>query len=276
MVTQSQLSQVRFLAKLENVKTFYTSLKAINFNDDANIIVSDDGLRVIVEESKYVQASVYLTKQCFSEYRLLGDDDLELRVNLTVVTDCLSIFAGADCSVKLLYKGNGAPLVLILEQHGDDDLITEVSVKTKNVEEYLEFALDEDDDSYNSVILRGADFSNLLNEINKAAEDLEIYISPRAPYFRLTSHGVEQAVRSNVEVAKTSDTFLTFLCRKVSTTRYKMSHIRLAMKGLAIATKVALRSDKSGLLGLQIVVFAEGEATVHIELFVTPLLDDID
>lgn len=242
MVTQSQLSQVRFLAKLEDVKTFYTSLKAINFNDDANIIVSDDGLRVIVEESKYVQASVFMTKQCFSEYRLLrGDEDLELRVNLTVVTDCLSIFAGADCSVKLLYKGNGAPLVLILEQHGEDDLITEVSVKTKNVEEYLEFALDEDDDSYNKVILRGTDFSNLLNEINKAAEDLEIYISPKAPYFRLTSHGVEQAVRSNVEVAKTSDTFLTFLCRKVSTTRYKMSHIRLAMKGLAIANKVILK-----------------------------------
>lgn len=275
MVTQSQLSEICFLAKLDNIKTFYNSLKAINFHDDANIIISSDGVKAIVEESKYVQASFYITRQCFSEFRLLGDDDVSIRVNLTVVTDCLSVFAGAECSMKLLYKGFGAPLVLILEQHGEDDLITEVSIKTKNSEDHMDFELEDEIDNMNTVIMRGADFSSLLNEINKSADVLEIHMSPRPPYFRLTALGVVQA-ESNVEVAKTSDMFLTFSCRTKTTARYKMSHIRLVMKALALATKVALRNDTKGLLGLQIMVLSEADTQIYLEHFITPLVDDSD
>lgn len=48
MLTQSgvNFSQCRFLAKLDNIKTFYAALKAINFSEDANIIISDDGFKV--------------------------------------------------------------------------------------------------------------------------------------------------------------------------------------------------------------------------------------
>lgn len=273
MVTQSQLCHIQFLAKLDNVKIFYTALKAINFNDDASISISEDGMRIIVEEGQYVQASMYITKESFSEWALRGDDAVEIRVNLTVVTDCLSVFAASDCSMKWLYKGAGAPLVFILEQHGEDDLITEMSIKTKNRQDHLDFVIDEEDNGSNMVILRGADFSTLLNEINKAADELDVYMSPKAPYFRLTALGVVQA-ESNVEVAKTSDMFLTYSCQRTSTARYKMSHIRLAMKGLAVATKVALKTDKSGLLEMQIQVQNEDSNIIYLVLFVTPLLDD--
>lgn len=276
MVTQSQLTHVCFVAKLDNVKQFYSSLKAINFNEDANISIMSDGFKVIVEEAKYVQASVFISKECFSEFKLLNDEPLDIRVNLTVVTDCLSVFAGNECSVKLLYKGVGAPLVLILEQHGEDELITEVSVKTKSSEENLDYEIvEEDNDTFNRVIFRGADFANLLNEINKAADKLELYMSPRTPYFRMTALGVMQA-ESHVEVAKTSDMFISFRCQCMSTAQYKMSHIRLATRGLAIAGKVALKTDKSGLLEIQIEVIKDGEPSIYIQLFVTPLIDDDD
>lgn len=145
MVTQSQLTQVQFLAKLDNIKTFYTALKAINFNENANIIITDDGLKAVVEQSKYVQASFYVTRACFSEYRLNGNEEISIRVNLSIVTDCLSIFANPECSMKILYKGAGAPLVLVMEQHDGDDLITEVSIKTKNDEQHMDFDIDEGD-----------------------------------------------------------------------------------------------------------------------------------
>lgn len=275
MVTQSQFAQVQFLAKLDNVKTFYAALKAINFHDDANIIISESGLKAIVEESKYVQASIYVSRGCFSEYRLLGDEEIAIRLNLTVITDCLSIFATGECSMKLIYKGKGAPLVLVLEQHDEDDLITEVSIKTKNEQPHLDFAFDDEDESCNSVIIRGADFSNLLNEIHKSTEVLEMFLSPKSPYFRLTSLGVMQA-ESNVEIAKTSDVFIKFDCHTASTVKYKMSHLRLAMKALSLASKVALRNDQSGLLGLQIMVLSDGESQIFIEYYITPLVDDFD
>lgn len=274
MVTQSQFSQCKFLAKLENLKTFYTALRAINFNNDANIIISDDGLKAVVEESKNVQASLYITRACFSEFRLLGDE-ASIRLNLSVVTDCLSIFVNSECCMKIVFKGDSAPLIMVLEQHDGDDLITEMSIKTKNSEEHLEYNIEEDDDSYNSLIVRGADFSNLLNEINKGVEILDISISPTAPYFSITSLGHLQD-ESRIEIAKTSDMFISYHCNTASQARYKMSHIRLALKALAAATKVALRTDKSGLLGLQIMVLSDGDSQLYLEYFITPLLEDID
>lgn len=274
MVTQSQLDQVQFLAKLDNIKTFYNSLKAINFNDDANIIISENGLKAIVEESKYVQASIYVTRDCFSEYRLNDDEEISIRINLSVVTDCLSVFASPECSMKILYKGHGAPLVLVLEQHDGDDLITEMSIKTKTGEEHQEFAIDEDDQNHNKVVVRGPDFSNLISEINKSVDTLELLISPRSPYFRLTTLGVIQS-ESVVEIAKSSDMFISFECRAVSTTKYKMSHIRLTMKALSLANKVAMRNDSTGLLNLQMMVMSDGDSQIYIEYFITPLVDDM-
>lgn len=276
MVTQSQFSQCQFLAKLDNIKIFYTALKAVNFNQDANVVISEDGLKAVVEESKYVQATLYVTRACFSEFRLLGTEDVSIRVNLSVFTDCLSIFANPDCSMKIIYKGAGAPLMLVLEQHDGDDLITEVSIKTKNVEEHLEYNIDEDDDSYNSLIVRGPDFANLFTEINKGVEELQISISPKAPHFTITSLGMLQD-ESTVEIAKSSDMFIAYNCnRMASTARYRMTHVRLAMKALAVATKVALRTDRTGLLGLQIMALSEGEQQIYIEYFITPLVDDLE
>lgn len=274
MVTQSQLNQVQFLAQLDNIKTFYNSLKAINFNDDANIIISENGLKAIVEESKYVQASIYVTRACFSEFRLINDEEISIRINLSVVTDCLSVFASPECSMKIIYKGHGAPLVLVLEQHDGDDLITEMSIKTKSGEEHMEFAIDEEDANFNSVVVRGSDFSNLLGEINKSVDVLEVLLSPRSPYFRLTTLGLVQS-ESNVEIAKTSDMFISFECRVATTTKYKMSHIRLTMKALSLASKVAMRNDSTGLLSFQMMVMADGDAQIYIEYFVTPLVDDM-
>lgn len=276
MVTQSQFSQCQFLAKLDNIKTFYTALKAINFNQDANVIISEDGLKAVVEESKFVQATLYVTRACFSEFRLLGTEDVSIRLSLSVFTDCLSIFANPDCCMKIIYKGAGAPLMLVLEQHDGDDLITEVSIKTKNIEEHLEYNIDEADDSYNSLIVRGPDFANLFNEINKGVEELQICISPKPPYFSIASLGMLED-ESKIEIAKSSDMFIAYHCSGMETTaRYRMTHIRLAMKALSVATKVALRTDHTGLLGLQIMALSDGDSQIYIEYFITPLVEELE
>lgn len=274
MVTQSQLNQVQFRAQLDNIKSFYNSLKAINFNDDANIIISENGLQAIVEESKYVQASIYVTRDSFSEFRLINDEEISIRINLSVVTDCLSVFASPESSMKMLYKGHGAPLVIVLEQHDNDDLITEVSVKTKNAENHVEYAVNEEDQKCNSLMIRGPDFYNLLGEINKSVDVLEVLISPRSPYFRLKTIGAIQS-ESNVQIAKTSDMFLSFESRTAFSTKYKMSHIRLTMKALSLADKVAMRNDGTGLLSFQIMVLTEGDSEIYIEYFITPVVDDM-
>lgn len=179
--------------------------------------------------------------------------------------------------MKMIYKGDGAPLVFVLEQHGDEDLVTECSIRTKNSDEPLDYVVDSNDESFNTIIVRGSDFANLLGEVDRSAEELEIYMSPEAPHFRLTALGVVQS-EWHVEVARSSDMMLRFVCRCAAAVRYKMSHIRITMKALALAAKVALRTDGSGLLGMQMMVLSEeaSSAQIYVEFFVTPLLSTDD
>lgn len=272
MLTQSQIAQVKFVAKLDNIKLFYNSLKAVNFNEDVTIVLSAEGLKAVVEDAKYVQAVVFVAHDCFSEYNLQTDDEITLRVNLNVVCDCLSIFTGADSSMQMIYKGDGAPLVFVLEQHGEESLVTECSIKTKTPEELMDYVLDEDDAGYNNIIVRGPEFAQILTEINRAAEELEIYMAPTPPCFRLTMRGVVQS-ESEVEVARKSDMLIRFSCKKSSAVKYKMSHVRVSMKAMALATQVAVRTDSSGLLALQMM---EATKKIFIEYFITPLMDDFD
>lgn len=275
MLTQSQFSQITFIGHLDNTKVFYNALNAVNFNEDVTIILSDNGLKAVVEDAKYVQASVYVTKGCFTDYQLQSTEEVSIRVHLGVICECLSIFAGVDCSMKIIYKGEGAPLVFVLEQHGEDDLVTECSIKTKNAQPTLDFALDDECASFNSIILRGPDFAQLLSEINRSADELELYMSPTVPYFKISTLGVVQS-DSTLQVAKSSDMMLMFACKQMCSVRYKMSHIRIPMKAIGLATKVAVRTDGSGLLSMQMMVLSEENAQIYVEYFVTPLTEEED
>lgn len=272
MLTQSQItdSQIRFVGRMDNIKMFYGALKSVQFHNDVLINWTDNGFKATVQDAKYLQGSVYVNKSCFTEYSLL--EETTIRLNLVVLCDCLSIFAnsGVDCSMKMIYKGEGSPVILILEQHGNDDLVTECSIKTKTYEEPLDFAID-DEQGCNTIILRGADFATLLNEIDKSAEELEIFMSPKAPYFRLTVLGVVQS-ESKTEVAKSSEMIITFSCDNECSNKYRMSHIRGMMKSVLLATKVALRTDSTGLLNLQLMIGPNSQ--ICIDFFVTPLVDD--
>lgn len=272
MLTQSQIteSQISFVGRMDNIKMFYNALKSVHFHNDMLITWSDKGFKGIVQDAQYSQGSVYVNKSCFVEYCLL--EETTIRINLGVLCDCLSIFAnsGVDCNMKMIYKGEGSPLILILEQHGSDDLVTECSIKTKTYEDPLDFNIN-DEDGFNTIILRGADFAALLSEINKSAEELEIFMSPKEPYFRLTVLGVVQS-ESKMEVSKSSEMIITFSCDNECSNKYRMNHIRGMMKSLLLATKVAIRTDSTGLLNLQLMIGPSSQ--ILIEFFVTPLVDD--
>lgn len=274
MLTQSQFSQVQFSAALANIKYFYSSLKAIQFQENVSISISDEGFRATVEDSKSVQATFYASRECFTEFSLKDNEPILMCVPISVICDCLGIFVGTESTMKLLYKGNGAPLVFILEQHGDDDLITECAIKTKNVEAPLDFMLDSSDPGYNVIVLNGSQFAHLLYDLNsKDVEWMEILMSPKPPYFRMTALGVMQTL-SNVEVDRLSDSVLMFSCKQTTVTKYNMSYIRLLFKALTLSNKVAIRTDNSGLLNIQLATFNVDNAQAYIEYYISALVDD--
>uniref|UniRef100_A0A182RH52 Cell cycle checkpoint protein RAD1 n=2 Tax=Anopheles funestus TaxID=62324 RepID=A0A182RH52_ANOFN len=289
MVTQSQFSQIQFQAVLNNFSMLYNVMKAVNFVDNAIVQLSNDGMKVIVEDAKSIQASAYITRACFSDFKLAmakpppssDTADTQLFVafglNLKVFTDCLSMFTAGDynSSLKMIQKGTGAPLIVILEQHGEDSLITECSVRTMEPFDCMELDFEDEQQIVSKINVKGAEFFHLLSEMDRNCDEIEVAISPDAPHLKFHSFG-ELHSETSVEITNTSDMLITFSCNDASRNRYKFHHFRLAMRTLALSSKVALRTNSEGLLGLQVMIENSDSSHIFVEYFILPLMSDDD
>uniref|UniRef100_A0A182PMW8 Checkpoint protein n=1 Tax=Anopheles epiroticus TaxID=199890 RepID=A0A182PMW8_9DIPT len=293
MVTQSQFSQIQFQAVLNNFAMLYNVMKAVNFVDNAIVQLSNDGIKVIVEDAKSIQASSYITRACFSEFKLAiaksaSTEDspnnptatlpfISFGLNLKVFTDCLSMFTSGDydSSLKLIQKGTGAPLIVILEQHGEDSLITECSVRTMDPFDCMELDFEDEQQIVSKLNVKGTEFFQLLSEMDRNCDEIEVVISQDAPHLMFHSFG-ELHSETSVEITNTSDMLITFNCTDASRNRYKFHHFRLAMRTLALASKVALRTNSEGLLGLQVMIENNDSSHIFVEYFILPLMSEGD
>lgn len=112
MLTQSQLTQTQFYATLDHLKTFHSILRAIAFTESAVFQIGDQGIKIIVEEARTVQASAYIKKggNSFTEYRYKEQNEepvTSFSINLKVILEHLNMFSEDDSQLKMLYKGEG-------------------------------------------------------------------------------------------------------------------------------------------------------------------------
>lgn len=231
---------------------------------------SDDGLLITVEQGMSIQATLFIAPAFFAEFYVQGSQNFSVKIS--VLAECLSLFGLADCGIKMMYKGEGSPLLILLEPHDDEQVSTECAIKTTNVDEPMEYELDPNSSSLNTLFMRGPDLSNIFHELDKAAEEYEFTISPLKPHFKIATLGIMQA-ESSVEVAKSSDMIILFNCRETTVAQYKSQQIRLTNKALQVATKVAIKTDASGLLELHFMLQSDDQEEMYVRFFITPLLE---
>lgn len=180
---------------------------------------------------------------------------------------------GIESNLKMIYKGEGAPIVLVLEHNTEDDeIVTECSIKTQNHTDSLDFNID-DDAALNIVVFNSSDLACLLNDIDKSDGNLEIIISPSEPNIQITTIG-GCGTEISIEVSQPSDMILSFLSINKTENRYKLNHISYLMKAFQLGQTVSLRTNKDGLLGIQILISIENDKQICIEFYLVPLLDD--
>ncbi|KAL5284469.1 RAD1 family protein [Megaselia abdita] len=273
MTNDSQYDGYKVVAKLLNTKPLMQALKAISLEENCTFQITSEGIKVTVEYSKFLQANLFVNSQCFEEFKVPEDEVITFSVNLNVTAECLGIFSGLACEMKMLYKGKGSPLVFLMAHNGDCEFTTECSIKTKNYEDPSEYELVEDCPKYNVIILHGQYFYELVLEFDKSAEEVELNISPTEPHFKITTIGVMQS-ESDFVIAKSSDMIVRFNCQSETSARYKYSHIRMFQKALALSSKVAIKTDASGLLELHFMMKTEkDDSEMYIQYFITPLVD---
>ncbi|KOC64880.1 Cell cycle checkpoint protein RAD1 [Habropoda laboriosa] len=198
---------------------------------------TENGLKLTVEDAKCMQASTYIPSHVFEEFNLKED-------------------------------GNGYPVTVLIEEDG---VITDCSLKTQDPDELLDFHL-EPENVLNKVVLQTELLKDILSELDPTSDFIELLLSPSTPFFRISTAGL--AGICYVELPHDGDLIDNFQCTSTASSKYRLSHIKPAMKALVYANKVSLRTDTCGLLCFQYMVKTDEGHTCYIEFYVsmTPIL----
>ncbi|XP_061554989.1 cell cycle checkpoint protein RAD1 isoform X2 [Phyllopteryx taeniolatus] len=270
LLTESQGNNEQYVlvACLDNAHNLSNILKAIAFKDHALVTATPNGLKVTVENSKCLQANAFIQAEIFQEFTI-KEDMVGLKINLTVLLDCLSIFGGSTVpgvspALRLCYRGYGYPLTLFLEEGG---VVTICKINTQEPEEPIDFEFCSSNVT-NKVILLSESLKEAFSELDMTSEVLQITMSPSQPYFRLSTFG--NAGSAHYDYSKDSDMMELFHCTTTQNNRYKMALLKPSTKALALSCKVSVRTDSRGVLSLQYLVRNDDGQICFVEYYCCP------
>ncbi|CAG4933436.1 unnamed protein product [Colias eurytheme] len=257
---------------MDSGKTLSSLLKAIQFQESAVFCAMQEGLKLTVEEGKCVQASAYVPADNFTEYHVRDDVDVVFKISIAVLTECLNIFgSGEESSLKMYYRCDGSPLLLVLQPQSLNNVMTDCEIATQTADSVLELR-DENAEEVAKLVLKAPAFLSLLADLERSCDIIELNLTPEHPNVSIVTYGMQD--RSCIDMPKSSDMVQSFTCEHAVTLKYQLHHIRLMMKALAVSTKVVVRCSSNGLLLLQLKLEKEDQRQMFSEFYIVPLLDD--
>src|SRR3989338_6905417 len=135
--SQAEGSPPLLEATLEKSSLLSNVLTPLNFQKDAVVIIAvlATGLKLIVEDSRVLKATAFLSYEVFVQYALSSAHTsgasavvFQFAVALNPLCECLNIFGAAESiTLKMVYQKMGMDLFLVLTQGG---VVTNVSLRT--------------------------------------------------------------------------------------------------------------------------------------------------
>lgn len=256
-----------FCAELTEVKVVYNVLKSIAIKEFAIIRPMEEGLKVTVDEMRCIETSAYIPCNIFSMYHIDTNEDIKFKINLKTLTDILNIFGDdSNPNLKLTYKSYGSPLCLVMN-HSEENITVDCEIRTMNIDDFENSSLAEEC-NLNKIVINANIFVELLQRLDNSAEEVKITFSPDFPYFTLKTTSLSG--ESEVSINKNSESVTIYQCSEKTESTYSFANIRHIIKVMHYASKVAISSGESGLLGLQLVINAD-ENQMYVEYYVTSL-----
>ncbi|XP_059050488.1 cell cycle checkpoint protein RAD1-like isoform X1 [Achroia grisella] len=184
-------SQYYFTASMDSGKTLCSLLKAIQFQECAVFCALPEGLKFTVEEGKCVQASAYVPADNFTEYHVRDDVDVMFKISIVVLAECLNIFgSGEESSLKMYYRCEGSPLLLVLQPQSVYNVMTDCEISTQNADSILELR-DEDTPEVAKLVLKAPALLGLLSDLERSCDVIEINLSPEHPNVSIVTYGMQ-------------------------------------------------------------------------------------
>ncbi|XP_066150473.1 cell cycle checkpoint protein RAD1 [Euwallacea fornicatus] len=254
-----------FCAELTEVKVVCNVLKSIAIKEYAIFRPMEEGLKVTLEEMKYIETSAYIPRTMFSLYHIIDTKDNIFKINLKTFTDILNIFGDdSNPSLKLTFKASGSPLCVIMN-HSEENITVDCEIKTMNMDEFENLSLAEEC-NLNKIVINANIFCELLQSLDNMADELQITFSPEYPFFQLKSRSLSG--ESQVSLNKHSECVTNYQCKEKTDFTYTFANMKHIIKVLHHSSKVSISTGESGLLGLQLVINAD-ENQMYVEHYVT-------
>eukprot|EP00741_Cyanophora_paradoxa_P007996 tig00001234_g7735.t1 len=268
---ESRASDYELVCKLDDVKTISKALAAVQWKKDqiASVHITKNGLRFTVEEGRCVQCRAFFQHNIFANFHF-RKDQLDFRINLNMLLECLNIFQGAS-SLEMVYAGQGHPLSLLLTE---GETVSECGLRT--LQPGLEMDL-----SFRRVPIQNK--ATLNSEILKEAfQDLEPYggapdtpvtvcMSPDSPFLKISTSSPYGDFDAEFPMLNDRDQFMEFESQTTQTFSYQLSMMQPSIKALSSSTYTKIRINAEGVLSMQHMIQASETApAVFVDFLILP------
>ncbi|VDN37670.1 unnamed protein product [Gongylonema pulchrum] len=124
------------LMKMEDSQELYQALKTIDFQENCLFDITENGLRVIVDDQNAVQGVAYFKPELFAEF-IINQSVVTFCIPFFLFAECLCVFGmGVSTVLKMTYDGHGEPFVVMLEKDG---IVVRCLIKTVIPDTMLDF-----------------------------------------------------------------------------------------------------------------------------------------
>ncbi|UYV73580.1 RAD1 [Cordylochernes scorpioides] len=258
-----------FFAAVDNARNISQMLKTVNFKEMALVVITPNGFKVSVTDSKCIQAAAFIQADLFSEFHL-KEESLSFQINLNVLLDCLTIFgpsttSGPHPTLNMFCESPASPLILMLVEGG---VVTDCRINTLDPGDNPDFEFPPES-VVNKVIMKSEALKDAWNDLDFTSESLEISISPDKPFLRLSTHGLAGTIK--IDFSKDADIMECFNCSVSQVNRYKVSLLKPSYRALTQSDKFSLRTDANGFLSLQYLITSDDKNhACFVEYICTP------
>lgn len=200
--------------------------------------------------------------------------------------------ARATSSLRMAYSSRMSDNLMVVLTSGEARNLVETTCSLRTLECEMPMNISDllHQKKLNQLIISAPALREAFNELDWSSSWVELLLSPNEPYFRLSTGS--KTGSCEVSFAKGSDTISSFAVTEHQTARYSLAYLTPAAKGLSIATTASIKTNRDGLLLIQMAIDVGGGPSTaagapnlvvdgaapaaFVDFYVVPLVDDLE
>ncbi|XP_041029005.1 uncharacterized protein LOC121268807 [Juglans microcarpa x Juglans regia] len=258
------------VCQLDNVQGIVDALTAVRWkrHQDAVLELSEHGVVLIVEETRCLQAKVYLQRELFIRYEYGAQGRPRFGVSLGLLVDCLNTFSvpGRSSMIEIRYPGPDMQLLLKSVDSLDACIYAEIRTRIPDTISW-DYNFEPAGSTPLSFTVKSAALKEAIDDLEWPGSSIQIMLQPVPPSvtFRGEGHGDLQI---DFMYYANTDLLIAFSCDRQVSYRYKYKFLRATTSNIPSSVIKDNRGSKltigrGGMLKVQHLVSVSRQSIPH-------------